>query len=160
METTPGTERRRDSNFVLDSQPLRGWNASGLEIGADEEDVVAIEADVESGELKHAVEEETGDDQEDQGKCDLRTDDPFAGTKRRPVIGLFGLAALHGGGEGNASRTEGGKNAEQNTGEDGDGGGESENAAVEREVEEDILSSGGKITDQESGSPAGKEKSE
>ena len=78
----------------------------------------------------------------------------------QPAIGRLSLAALHGGGEGNASGAEGRKNSEENASDEGDGGSERENAGVDREVEEHVVSGGGKIADQEGGSPTGKEESE
>ena len=125
-----GTKTR--FNFVVDGEVLLGWDGGELEIGVDEEDVAAIETEVESGQFKHAVQEETGDDEENQGKRELRSDDPFAGTETQAAIGLLSLAALHGGGEGNASGAEGRKNSEENASEDGDGDGERENAGVDQ----------------------------
>jgi len=108
--------------------------AGGRSLNGEEQKVVGIEAEAGGVEVDQRAREETCADDQQHGECDLDDDNGFAGE----------AFAAAGGGRGGvfercvdvgASGLPRGGEAEEDAGEDGDSGSESEDAKVESGVE-------------------------
>ena len=108
--------------------------AGGRRLNGEEQEVVGVEAEVGGVEVDQRAREEACSDDEEHGERDLEDDDGFAGETFAAAGGGRG-GVLERGVDVGASGLPCGGEAEEDAGEDGDCGGEGEDAKVESGAE-------------------------
>src|ERR1700691_527983 len=155
-----GNGFQASENLIVKGDVLGGRDVGVVNICGDEENILAVEAGVESDEISEAADEETGPNQEHQRERDLERDDPAAGME----AGTFGVTldfdAFDCGGQRDARGAEGRQDSEQQSGENCDANGETEHAAIHGKVEKYFGLFGGDETHEQRTTPLREQNSE